>query len=256
MVSIYDISITPIEKIAEEALERPSDFGWFGRDEMFVTWGWSGLSRHRDSNLIDISNWEVSLELLKEEAEKQGWEYEVIGMSHWAVGHADSVIVPVLRPDFPVEEDSYYGARRLKDIEEEDITDIFKWIMTELIEPLCQYPVLDEMHLSDLEYEASIENIKNEMPYWCDVSDEELSDLYGWLTDNIGYNDDGNGCWYSREQITEACWNLGFMTTDEDDFMEALEHIDEDEQYKFAKWCEAVQTHVPGQLSLDKDNGD
>ena len=33
-----------LTKLAEMAMEKPEDFGWWGDEEMFVTWGWQELT--------------------------------------------------------------------------------------------------------------------------------------------------------------------------------------------------------------------
>lgn len=46
-------------RCAKDALEKPEDFGYWGNDQMFNTWGFCGIDKNRDSKILEESNFEV-----------------------------------------------------------------------------------------------------------------------------------------------------------------------------------------------------
>lgn len=217
--------------LAKQSMERPSDFGWFGRDEMFETWGFSGISKHRDSDLVTESNYEVASEEL---LEKYPEEIEDISMGHWAVGHVETMIVKVIKDEAAL----YKSPGQWT---EDDITDAFKDCMEIVDHIRYGHPVLDEEHLSEMEYEQACKNIWNEMPAGTDIGRDEVDIVLGMLHDlhdgGMDRNYDGTGEWYDSKEIYEACFWLGRVT--EEDF--ELDNVSEEAQQAFADWCYAVE---------------
>ena len=48
-----------ILKCAKDGLQKPEDFGYWGSSDMFKTWGFCGVDKNRDSNLLEISNFDI-----------------------------------------------------------------------------------------------------------------------------------------------------------------------------------------------------
>lgn len=119
------------------ALHQPSDFGWFGRPEMFKTWGLCGPSMTRDSSPLDESNFEV---ICKDLEERFPDETERVHMSHWAVGWIDTLAVHVIEDGKP--------------------TPAFEALI-EWRERLDEYPVADDDDYAEreAEYEALTEEV-------------------------------------------------------------------------------------------------
>lgn len=99
---------------AREVLERPGDFGYFGGDENLWVASAPTWTKHRDSENLEIANFEIVWEGLKAEfpdlfhddLDDEGYPSRdfnewpaiyVFGASHWAVGHIDQIVVPVLK---------------------------------------------------------------------------------------------------------------------------------------------------------------
>ena len=198
-------------KYAKQALSKPSDFGWFGFDEMFDTWGFAGINKHRDSPLVDLSNWDAAISEIKHKFGDEVYDenfYEV-GLSHWLVGHSDQLAVKILHKSIP--HDS---------ITDEDITDYFKFVADIALYLSEEYPVLDESDLSERQWissNADIEDMANcsWMPFGqkCVMQDGFGDMVQSWLIDNyremIDYHDDGTP-YYDEKDLTEAIYDLGF----------------------------------------------
>lgn len=162
---------------AKEALKKPSDFGWWGRDEMFITWGWSGISKHRDSHLIDVSNFHfVSDDLIK----KYEDDFQIVGMSHWAVGHVDHLIVRILEDEnAPITEDNITDAFK----------EAFEWV-TYLKEDYC---IASDDHYSTLVSEKVFEYAKCNLPsqiHTGDSIEDTVGDILDYLQTDESYDYD------------------------------------------------------------------
>ncbi len=140
-----------IVQLAKQALEKPSDFGWWGKDEMFVSWGWCGIDKNNSSNALDIVNFDVISSKLIEEFPD---DFEIVGLRHWAVGHVDRLTCRIL-----IDEN--------KEVTDENITDAFKEAMSWLM-ALDNYPIADEQALDEYCW--------NEMRDW--IIQEIPSDVY------------------------------------------------------------------------------
>lgn len=103
--------VIPVAEILEEAeavLRKPDDFCYYGLDR--TLWKTSGLTllRHRDSADREIAVFEKAWRTLCAEfpdlapadgvdrMEQNPGRLYVIGFGHWAVGHIDQIVVPVL----------------------------------------------------------------------------------------------------------------------------------------------------------------
>lgn len=208
---------------AIEALKRPSDFGWWGFDEMFDTWGFSGISMHRDSDILQISNYHSVIRDLKEKFKDDYDEnFAEVGFGHWAVGHVDQLCCRILKTSIPH-----------SDITDDDITDYFKEAVDIAISIREDYPVYDECDFSDREWEAAAKwlgECLSSSGSWtgCDVSghvimtDETVGEVHYWLSNHSNYwnyHDDGTP-YYESDLITEAVFDLGFDKRDDDNDIE------------------------------------
>lgn len=136
---------------AQEALTRPSDFGYFGDLPLFESWGFT-FAQTRDSDALVRSNYRCILRDLAEEAEKitdDTDEYvQEVHCSHWAHGWADHIAVRVLQ-----DQDG--------EITVENLTPVFV-VAVEAASALEDYPVHDESDYSELESEEIHEAFDNE----------------------------------------------------------------------------------------------
>jgi hypothetical protein len=195
--------------LAKQSLKHPSDFGWFGFEEMFVTWGFAGINKDARDNIADISNWHCTIEEMKRLFPDTYDEcfYEV-GLKHWLVGHADQLCVKVLKSEIP---------HSL--ITDEDITDEFKAVVDIATYLAYEYPILDDSDYSERQWAATnadIEDMANcsWVPFGqkCIVEDGFGETIQSWLLNNdcyeAGHHDDGTP-YFDEKDMIEAiydCW--------------------------------------------------
>jgi hypothetical protein len=125
---------------AKQALEKPSDFSYWGSGKMFVTWGFSGIGKTSMSDVMDLSNFEVISSSLISEFPHN---FRIETYSHWAVGQATQLTCKVLH--------------RKGEITDNNITDAFRKVM-EWHEKLANYPVADEQDYHERLYLETIDN--------------------------------------------------------------------------------------------------
>ncbi len=130
-----------IIKCASDGLEKPSDFGYWGSKDMFETWGFCGIDKNRDSNLLDISNFEcISKDLIKEFPD----DFRIETYNHWAVGSVTRLVCKILL---------HKG-----EIADKNITYAFKKVM-EYLDDLANYPIYNESDYHERQYERSIRDL-------------------------------------------------------------------------------------------------
>lgn len=195
-----------IVEAAKQAVERPSDFGWFGHDEMFVTWGITGPHMTRDSGPLARSNFRV---IRNDLYEKFPDDFEVEGVSHWACGWVDSVTCRVfdkksyecLSCETIFTNDPANGMSFKTEFEHcpicrhqhmdsgyqigENITPAFLALM-EWRDSLEQYAVADESDYSEEEYKEFADTLRN-----CfDIPEESIEAALSYCFDEL------NACSY------------------------------------------------------------
>lgn len=133
-------------KCAGDAIEKPEDFGYWGPEDTFVTWGFCGFNKHRDSETIERSNFRVISEDLME---KYPNDFRIETYSHWAVGSVDRLLCRVLKDKEP-------------GIVIDNITEAFKAAMV-WQDKLQEYPIADEEDWMELEnLENNYEELQND----------------------------------------------------------------------------------------------
>lgn len=115
-----------LEEYTKAILDRPSNFAYFGDDDLSV-WG-TMLTVNRDSEALQRSNWEVIKDDMMARFPN---DVKVLSTSHWAVGWLDELLVNTDNP----------GA----------LDAAYEWH-----EQLDNYIVADEQHYMDTE-QAEIE---------------------------------------------------------------------------------------------------
>lgn len=155
-----DVTLTPDE--VQQALQRPSDFGYFGGDPaMFDTWSLGPVIRHRDSGLLDQSNAEALEAHLKSDASLDA-DWRISGCSHWAVGWVDHL-------SFRVVEDDRATPTRIARV-------LKAWF-----DALDDYPVADEDDYSKREYEALLENFERALD-WSNLTLNAKGQEIDWVS--------------------------------------------------------------------------
>jgi hypothetical protein len=172
-------------------------FGWHDRPDDADGWA-IVYTNNRDSGLVDESNAKAIAKAMQPYLEAEDPDVLPEHHGHWACGWVDGYSIRV------------YDGRG-------EPTEAFKaWC--DLHARLEDYPLLDEEDYSSREYEATLENISEELHYLnrndeYSFPDDAAEQLYGWLWDNnqraIENQDDRGGC-PSREELAEACDALGW----------------------------------------------
>lgn len=156
---------------------------------------------HRDAGLLEQSNEQAINERLKPFSEGDDPDLVFESHSHWAVGHVDGFSVRVYRLDGKI---------------------------TPAFEEFCQikaeldaYPVLDESDYSKREYDATLENYRDEL--WRlrgELPEGWEGDVYSYFSDSgqdqFIENRDDRGGWASRDEILKALDALGLYPQEAD----------------------------------------
>lgn len=209
-----------IDKWVNEALTRPDSFAMRDDDpKWFTTWSLGPVFKHRDSDNIQEANARALMKHLESDPTLAPY-WDIIGCSHWAVGHVDHLAFKVIgkvgrgpskstdllylvpsRPGYMVTR----MARVVKD-----------WF-----DGLEEYPVADDEELSKIEYEASLETLQQQSPPrgrdFIDVLPENWVDLvYNRMYQTGGISVEGQGAWADEDKLEETLDSLGLLKPEED----------------------------------------
>jgi hypothetical protein len=186
--------------IVSESQHIP-DFGYHGDLDLGITWAFT-FSVHRDSDQLERSNWEViSSDLMK----KHPNTVEITHCGHWAVGWIDHLTVKM------VDKNGRITRAGL---------DVLDWY-----EKLTDYPLADEQHYSDLQweegYDGALRSIRYDHPKNMidELPDNWIGLVYEWIHehDNTLYEAvyDNEG-WLPEDTIKAACEALGYLESSEE----------------------------------------
>lgn len=122
-----------IEEAAEQSLKKPQDYISFGTDPSTEGFGRT-IQAHRDSDLIEVSNYEViKADIFENYPDDDSYE---LNDNHWAVGWIKTLCVRVYKPV------------------------MYRWVITDAFkaiyawqEKLDNYPIADEEDYSRREWE-------------------------------------------------------------------------------------------------------
>jgi len=192
-----------IEESARLALKKPEDFGYWGSEDMFKTWGFTGHDKSRDAGILDRSNFKVISENLMSEYPE---DCRIESYKHWLVGNVERLVCRIL-----LDED--------KGIVEDNITDVFRLAMR-WQDMLNDYPIADENDWSDECYKDCIETLEGMNSYllnMIDTSNESWAeDIYFYLMQemNVEFDSDVNA-YPSDDQIRLAVYSLKLWKLEE-----------------------------------------
>jgi hypothetical protein len=158
-------------------------------------------TRHRDSELLEISNAEAIAERMEPFLDREPCDVMGEHHNHWACGWVDGYSIRVFRDG--------------------QVTEAFRtW--HDLQTRMADYPVLNEEDYSAKEYEATLANITDaawRLKRQYDLPDGWGSDVYSWLQDHDSSeieNQDDRGGYPSEESIRRAFIALGYERTDDE----------------------------------------
>lgn len=196
-----------ILKCAKDGLQKPEDFGYWGSEDMFKTWGFCGIDKNRDSNIMEISNFDyISKDLLTNLPD----DFRIETYNHWMVGSVDRLVCRIIKEELPF----------MELMVEADITIAFYYAM-EWLDKLNDYPIADEGDYSEKQLKEAIESIE----YWVDensdlVYKDELNlescyeRMYSDLI-NKGYEfDEYNQVYPTDEQMLQSVYDLELCKVD------------------------------------------
>jgi hypothetical protein len=160
-------------------------FGWHDKPDEPEQWAIVYTS-NRDSGLLDQCNAAVVQKALEPFAEADPADVRFESHSHWAVGYVDGFSIRVYRAG--------------------EITPAFR-VLHDLEERKENYPVLDESAYSEMEVNATLENIKSAA--WSLEKEYALPDgwegrVYDKLPDRAKENRDDQGGYPEEEDLRAA----------------------------------------------------
>ena len=222
-----------ILKCAKDGLQKPEDFGYWGSNDMFKTWGFCGVDKNRDSNLLEISNFDV---ITKDLMTTFPLDFRIENYSHWLVGNVDRLVCRILKREIPF----------IDEVKQEDITIAFRAAM-EWLDQLRDYPVADENDYYDKQYQQGIEAITewdNDNPGMiCKDNLKNWADRIWYELSNDGYAFEDN-YYPSDEVIYKIIYKFGLQN---------------EEQYnKWVEFCKKYNLDMPASFAeeFSKNNPD
>jgi hypothetical protein len=205
--------VEDIEKYAKQATTKPEDFGYWGSEDMFVTWGFTNIDQNRDSDALEKANFKfITEELMSLFPE----DYRIETYNHWAVGSVDRLVCRVYE----------------EDTDKKVIASSF-YLAMEWLDKLDDYPVADEQT-----YDIMIDN-------------DNIDSIDFWNYLNPGYVDIVNNPDWASEVYHELESNMdidvrsGFK---DNDVMVAIYNLQYWSAENYQKWfdfCDEINLERP-----------
>ncbi|MFA6132402.1 MAG: hypothetical protein WC869_00145 [Phycisphaerae bacterium] len=203
-----------VNKWVNDALRRPDSFAlWEDDPKWFSTWSLGPVFKHRDSDNIQLANAESLIEHLEADKTLDG-TWEIVGCSHWAVGHVDHLAFQVIEKcgrAVPKSTELGYTINRPGF----RLTRIAR-VIKQWFDDLEAYPVADDAKLSQIEFEASLEAIQQQSPpsgrdFIDQLPKDWFSQVYGPLWRNGGLSTESQGAWADEVKLEQTLDSLGFL---------------------------------------------
>ena len=145
---------------------------------------------HRDSDILEQSNFQfIYADLLEEDGVKSE-DVFIVHSDHWAVGWVDQIAVRMFREDILRIDNP--------EIECSDLHPAFIAVV-DWHEALTAYPVASDEHFSEMEFNRCIDNLFNSCNYF--ISRDDCKRVYGYLFD-LGHQDEEG--WFADAEVREA----------------------------------------------------
>lgn len=133
-----------LEKYAKQATTKPEDFGYWGSEDMFKTWGFTNIDQSRDSDILTKSNFKYITEELMGIFPD---DFRIENYNHWAVGWVDRLVC------------------RVYDDDDQKIISSSFYLAMEWLDKLDNYPVADEDSYGEMLYIDNIESLN----FWSEI---------------------------------------------------------------------------------------
>jgi hypothetical protein len=202
-----------IEKYAKQATTKPEDFGYWGSEDMFVTWGFTNIDQNRDSDTLEKANFKfITEELMGLFPE----DYRIETYNHWAVGSVDRLVCRVYE----------------EDTDKKVIASSF-YLAMEWLDKLDDYPVADEQT-----YDIMIDN-------------DNIDSIDFWNYINPGYVDIVNNPDWAAEVYHELEFNMdidvrsGFKDNDVIIAIYNLQYWSAENYQKWFDFCDEINLERP-----------
>lgn len=157
-----NLSKYTLPQLAEMSLQKPEDFGYWGSEDMFITWGFTGHDRNGMSKILEEANFKaISEDLIS----KYPNDFRIEHYRHWLCGWVDRLVCRVLIDE-------------KKGFSEQNITEAFAKAV-EYHQTLNDYPIFDEDLYYDMQAEATYDSIKDLPSYMLNMIDQNDPD---WVT--------------------------------------------------------------------------
>ena len=211
--------VEDIEKYAKQATTKPEDFGYWGSEDMFVTWGFTNIDQNRDSDTLEKANFKfITEELIGLFPE----DYRIETYNHWAVGSVDRLVCRVYE----------------EDTDKKVIASSF-YLAMEWLDKLDDYPVADEQT-----YDIMIDN-------------DNIDSIDFWNYLNPGYVDIVNNPDWAAEVYHELEFNMdidvrsGFKDNDVMIAIYNLQYWSAENYQKWFDFCDEINLERP-QFSVNE----
>ena len=211
--------VEDIEKYAKQATTKPEDFGYWGSEDMFVTWGFTNIDQNRDSDALEKANFKfITEELMGLSPE----DYRIETYNHWAVGSVDRLVCRVYE----------------EDTDKKVIASSF-YLAMEWLDKLDDYPVADEQT-----YDIMIDN-------------DNIDSIDFWNYLNPGYVDIVNNPDWAAEVYHELEFNMdidvrsGFKDNDVMIAIYNLQYWSAENYQKWFDFCDEINLERP-QFSVNE----
>ena len=198
-----------LEKYAKQATTKPKDFGYWGSEDMFNTWGFTNIDQSRDSDILTKSNFKYITEELMGIFPD---DFRIETYNHWAVGSVDRLVC------------------RVYDDDEKKIISSSFYLAMEWLDKLNDYPVANEELYGEMLYLDNIDSLN----FWFGSANPGYVDIEkypDWAIDvlhelevnmNIEFHPDSGTP--KDEDIIQAIYNLQYWNAEK--FMEWYEFCD------------------------------
>ena len=202
-----------IEKYAKQATTKPEDFGYWGNEDMFDTWGFTNIDQNRDSDVLEKANFKyITKELMAIFPD----DYRIETYNHWAVGSVDRLVCRVYE----------------EDTDKKVIASSF-YLAMEWLDKLDDYPVADEQT-----YDIMIDN-------------DNIDSIDFWNYLNPGYVDIVNNPDWAAEVYHELEFNMdidvrsGFKDNDVMIAIYNLQYWSAENYQKWFDFCDEINLERP-----------
>lgn len=202
-----------IEKYAKQATTKPEDFGYWGSEDMFNTWGFTNIDQNRDSDVLEKANFKYITEELMAIFPD---DYRIETYNHWAVGSVDRLVCRVYE----------------EDTDKKVIASSF-YLAMEWLDKLDDYPVADEQT-----YDIMIDN-------------DNIDSIDFWNYLNPGYVDIVNNPDWAAEVYHELEFNMdidvrsGFKDNDVMIAIYNLQYWNAENYQKWFDFCDEINLERP-----------